>query len=68
MELEFRCRDVGVVCSAKLTASSEEELLAKIADHADRRHGVASLTDTLVNYAKSTVRVTGADSAGDAAE
>ncbi len=55
MALEFRCKNVGVVCNAAIKAGTEEELLDKIADHAADTHGVAQLTETLVNYAKSTV-------------
>lgn len=55
MALEFRCENVGAVCGAKVRADTEEELLAQIADHADKVHGVPELTQTLVNYAKSTV-------------
>ncbi len=55
MALEFRCADVGVACRAKTTADSKEELLAKVAEHAQKVHGVA-LTDTLVDYALTKVR------------
>lgn len=59
MTLEFRCADVGVECNAKVQAETEEDLIAKIAVHADKVHGVPHLTETLVNYAKSTVTVIG---------
>lgn len=55
MSLEFRCRNVGVVCNAKIKADSKEDLLAQVAAHADKVHGVPELTQTLVNYAVSTV-------------
>lgn len=57
MSLEFRCRNVGVVCNAKIKADTKEELLAQVAEHADHVHGVPELTQTLVNYAVSTVVV-----------
>jgi predicted small metal-binding protein len=56
MSLEFRCRDVGVVCKAKIVGETSEELLTKIAEHADHAHGVPELTETLVDYAKTVVR------------
>jgi predicted small metal-binding protein len=56
MTLEFRCADVGVVCNGKIRAETPEELVGKIAEHAAHKHGVPKLTETLVNYAKSTVR------------
>ena len=57
MTLEFRCEDVGVVCKAVTTADSADELVAKVADHAQKAHGVA-LNDTLVDYALTKVRST----------
>lgn len=55
MALEFQCKNVGVVCNSSIKAETEEELLAQIAEHADHAHGVPGLTQSLVNYAKSTV-------------
>lgn len=60
MTLEFRCADVGVACKAVTTADSEEELLAKVAGHAEQVHGVA-LTETLVAYALTKVRARESD-------
>ena len=57
MALEFRCADVGVACKAVTTADTKEELLAKVGDHAKKAHGV-ELTQTLVDYALTTVRST----------
>lgn len=55
MALQFRCRDVGVVCRAKVTADTADDLVAKVAAHAADAHGVPELSDTLVRYAVSTV-------------
>ncbi|NNF65776.1 MAG: DUF1059 domain-containing protein [Acidimicrobiia bacterium] len=57
MTLKFSCANVGVVCKKSVTADTEEELVAKIAAHAAEAHDVPVLTQTLVNYAKSTVEV-----------
>lgn len=57
MTLEFHCADVGVACKAKTTATTEDELVAKVAAHAKEEHGV-ELTDTLVDYAVSQIRKT----------
>lgn len=62
MSLEFRCRNVGVVCKAKITAETKDELLAQVAEHADHVHGVPKLSQTLVNYAVSTVTDTESNS------
>lgn len=55
MTLEFRCRDVGVVCSGKVSAATEDELVAKIAKHAADSHDIPELDATLVDYAKTAV-------------
>lgn len=55
MALEFHCADVGVACKTVTRASSRDELLTKVADHAQQAHGVA-LNQTLVDYALTTVR------------
>lgn len=55
MSLEFRCRDVGVICRGKVSADTPEELVRKIAQHADEAHGVPEVDATLVEYAKTVV-------------
>ncbi|MFP5332617.1 MAG: DUF1059 domain-containing protein [Acidimicrobiia bacterium] len=57
MSLEFRCADVGVVCRGKITADTAEDLIQKVAAHAADAHDVPELSQTLVDYAVSTVRV-----------
>lgn len=58
MALEFRCADAGVACKTATTAETKEELLAKVAEHAQAKHGVA-LNETLIDYALTRVRVSG---------
>ncbi len=36
--------------------ASEEELLAKVKEHAEQKHNVGGVTDTIVNYARSSNR------------
>lgn len=57
MSLEFRCADVGVVCRARVSADTAEDLIDKVAAHAADAHDVPELSQTLVDYAVSTVRV-----------
>lgn len=53
----FQCADAGVVCKAKVTGETEEEVLAKAVEHAREKHGVdLSVSTTLANYARSLVR------------
>lgn len=56
MALEFTCSRVGLTdCSTVATGDTEEELLAKVAEHARTAHGV-ELNETLIDYALTTVR------------
>ena len=52
----FRCQDAGVVCRAKVTGDTEEEVLAKAVEHAREAHGVdLSQSSTLARYAGSLI-------------
>lgn len=58
MTLEFVCQRVGLTdCKAVTTAETKDELLAKVAEHAEHEHGV-TLNGTLIDYALTTVRET----------
>lgn len=56
MALEFTCERVGLLdCGAVVKADTKQELLAIVAEHALKVHGVV-LNDTLIDYAVTTVR------------
>jgi predicted small metal-binding protein len=53
--LSFACADVGVLdCKCRVSAATKDELLAIVADHAKKVHGV-DLNGTLIDYALTTV-------------
>lgn len=53
----FECRHGGVVCNAKVTGATDEEVLAKAVEHAKKAHGVdLSRSKTLAAYAQSLIR------------
>ena len=53
----FACRDAGVICKARITGETEEEVLAKAVEHAREKHGVdLTQSSTLANYAKGLIR------------
>ena len=57
MAKSFQCADAGVVCNAKVTGETEDEVLAKASEHAKQVHGVdLTQSSTLANYAKSLIR------------
>ena len=56
--LSFACADVGLLdCGCKVSAATKEELLAIVADHAKKVHGV-ELNGTLIDFALTTVTST----------
>lgn len=58
MAVEFRCEDVGVACKNVARAETAEKLVAAVAEHARKKHGV-ELNQTLVDYAVTKVRTKG---------
>lgn len=57
MTKSFECRHGGVVCNAKVTGETEEEVLAKAVEHARKAHGVdLGGSKTLAGYARSLIR------------
>jgi predicted small metal-binding protein len=54
---EHSCRTAGAEgCSYKIRASSEEELKAKVTEHARKVHGVKNMSDTIYNFLRDKAR------------
>ena len=57
MAYEFSCKEAGAEgCNFKTRAATEDELVAKVAEHAQKRHKVKNVTATIANYARSAAR------------
>ena len=57
MTKSFSCADAGVVCNAKVTGDSDEEVLAKAVEHAKQAHGVDfTQSTTLASFAQSLIK------------
>jgi predicted small metal-binding protein len=57
MTKSFECRNGGVVCGARITGETDEEVLAKAVEHAREKHGVdLAQAQTLARYAQSLIR------------
>lgn len=57
MAKAFECRHAGVVCGARITGETEEEVVAKAIEHAREKHGVdLTQAKTLARYAQSLIR------------
>lgn len=54
----LRCRDVGFDCDAEVHASSEDEVMAQVAQHAREVHGVDDVPDEVVVRALAAIRDT----------
>lgn len=57
MAYQFSCRDAGAAgCGWHASAGTEEELLAKVAQHAQKVHKVKNVSSTIANYARSAFK------------
>lgn len=53
----FECRHGGVVCGARITGDTDDEVLRKAIEHAKRAHDVdLTQSRTLARYAQSLIR------------
>jgi predicted small metal-binding protein len=54
---EFSCRTAGAEgCGWTTRAASEDELVAKVAQHVQKVHKVKNVTGTIAAYARSAAR------------
>ena len=58
MKHSVACKDVGVNCDFKAEASTEEELLKKVAQHAKEVHGMTTIDDATLAKVKSAIKKT----------
>lgn len=55
--LEHSCKRAGAVgCGWTTKAGSEEELKAKVVDHARKVHKVQNMTDTIYSFLRQSAR------------
>ena len=57
MAFVVHCRDVGFDCNGIVRADTEEDLLQQVAEHAKSTHGLAVVTEEIVEKVKSVIRV-----------
>ena len=56
MSYSLACGEVVSGCTTKLEAGSEDELMAKVADHARDEHGVTEITPELAQQVKGAIK------------
>ena len=63
MSYRFNCAAAGAVtCGCKVTADSEEELRAVLADHLVKKHKVSAPNETLLDHLVASATRTGPES------
>lgn len=53
--LSFKCKDLGLNCGFEATAETEDELMRKLMEHADKVHGMKAIPPALVEQVKKKV-------------
>ena len=54
---EFRCTDIGLMCDARITGRSEDEMMAKISEHARDVHSITDPDEETVKRIKGAIHV-----------
>ena len=54
---EHSCAKAGAEgCGFTVRAATEDELKAKVGEHARKKHNVQAMTDTIYNYVRATAQ------------
>lgn len=53
--LSFKCKDLGLSCGFEATAETEEEMMRKLMEHADKVHCMKAIPPALVEQVKKKV-------------
>lgn len=56
MAKELRCADVGMDCDFVTRAETQDELMEKVARHAEEAHGITEITPELQQKVESVIR------------
>ena len=56
MSKQISCNDIVVGCGYTATAASEDELMQKVATHAEHDHGVKDVTPELAARVKAAIK------------
>ena len=51
----LRCRDVGMDCEFEARGNSEDEIMAKAAEHARKDHGLESIPPEIATAVKAAI-------------
>ena len=57
MAMELRCRDVGVDCDEVIRGETQEEVMAKAAEHARTQHDMEEISPEMGEKIKEAIRM-----------
>ncbi len=52
----FKCKDIGMSCNFEVTARTEDELMKKIAEHADKAHNMKTIPPDVMSKVKKAIK------------
>ena len=52
----FKCRDTGMSCGFEATAKTEDELMKKIAAHAEKAHNMKTIPPDVMAKVKKAIK------------
>lgn len=56
MAKRFACRDIGLSCGFKARAESENELMARIAEHTKKAHNMQTIDDATMAKVRAAIK------------
>ncbi len=56
MTKQFACKDIGLQCGFEATAESEDELMAKVAEHAKAAHNMQQIDEATAAKVKAAIK------------
>lgn len=52
----FKCKDIGMACNFETSASTEDELMKKIKEHAASAHDIKTITPELAAKINNAIK------------
>lgn len=56
MAKTFACKDIGLTCEFQAQAENEQELIAKVADHARTAHNMQQIDEATAAKIKAAIK------------
>lgn len=56
VEFSFKCKDIGMTCGFETKASTKEELLPMIAEHAKNAHNITEMPPEIMEKVENAIK------------